>query len=84
LSKDLSEKADANILTPEDVALALAYFNSSDDMTKTVDDIKKAGIEAALSFSVKARRVLGSRAKRKEYLAAVDDMLNANDSSEKN
>lgn len=77
LAKDLSEKSNAESLTPEDVALALAHFSSSDDMEKAVDDIKKAGIEAALSFSVKARQVLGSKTKRKEYLAAVDDMLNA-------
>ena len=87
LSRQITEKN----LTAEDVAVELARFNGFDDISQVMDDIRRTGIKAILSFSVNAKKALRIRTgwrnaqkevatvKKKEYEKRFVEFMNRED-----
>lgn len=48
-------------LDAEKVAVGLARISGFDDISKTIDDIRRAGVSAVISFSVEAKKALRIR-----------------------
>ena len=57
----LSEQSASGTLTPEDVAVEVTRLNGFDSLSRTIDDFRRIGIGAVISFSVGAKKVLRIR-----------------------